>query len=83
MIEKLCCLLDEQLSNARYGRFEGHAFVKKLESKYHQPPPDAKNLFIGRTNEIHFFIEGILKPEDPISTFSLFGDKGALGNRRC
>jgi tetratricopeptide (TPR) repeat protein len=42
-----------------------------------QPPIEARKVFIGRTNEQHFFIEHILKPEDlSYNVVSVWGDAG-------
>jgi tetratricopeptide (TPR) repeat protein len=38
---------------------------------------EAKDLFIGRINEMHFFIKGILKPEHPaFNILSIYGQAG-------
>src|SRR5215469_1427550 len=42
-----------------------------------QPHTEVRNIFIGRTNEQHFFIQHILKPEDPAyNVVSVWGDAG-------
>lgn len=42
-----------------------------------RPQIEARNIFIGRTNELHFFIEHILKPEGPTyHVVSVWGDAG-------
>ncbi len=40
-------------------------FVRKTDSQGSQPPTDARKLFIGRTGELLFFVQNILKPEEP------------------
>jgi hypothetical protein len=35
-------------------------FVKKTDAKGFQPLTDARKIFIGRNNELHFFIQDIL-----------------------
>jgi tetratricopeptide (TPR) repeat protein len=52
-------------------------FVKKNASKGSLPPDDARKIFVGRANELHFFTEHILKPEDPVyNIISIYGDGG-------
>lgn len=42
-----------------------------------QPHIEARNIFTGRTSEQHFFIQHILKPEDPAyNIISIWGDAG-------
>ncbi|MDQ2886711.1 MAG: tetratricopeptide repeat protein [Chloroflexota bacterium] len=51
-------------------------FVKKNDAKG-APLNDAQKIFVGRTNELNFFAEHILKPEDPaFNILSLYGDGG-------
>src|SRR5256884_1502627 len=52
---------------------------KKSETKRQQPPTDARNIFIGRVNELHFFIEGILKPEEPTHNIISIWGQGGVG----
>ena len=40
-------------------------FVRKTDSQGSQPPTDARKLFIGRTGELLFFVQNILKTEEP------------------
>ncbi len=52
-------------------------FVKKNTSKGSLPPDDARKIFVGRANELHFFTEYILTPEDPAyNIISIYGDGG-------
>jgi tetratricopeptide (TPR) repeat protein len=49
------------------------AFIKQTI----QPPIEARKVFVGRTSEQHFFIQHILKPEDPAyNVVSVWGDAG-------
>src|SRR5579884_2090099 len=42
-----------------------------------RPQIEVRNIFIGRTNELHFFIEHMLKPEVPTyNVVSVWGDAG-------
>ena len=41
-------------------------FVRKTNSQGSQPSTDTRKLFIGRTGELLFFAQNILKPEEPI-----------------
>ncbi len=40
-------------------------FIRKTDSQGSQPPTDTRKLFIGRTGELLFFVQNILKPEEP------------------
>lgn len=40
-------------------------FVKKNNSQAFQSPSNAHPIFIGRTHELHFFVQNILKPDEP------------------
>src|SRR6266487_48211 len=52
-------------------------FIKRNDPKGPQPLHDAQKIFVGRTNELYFFTEHILKPEDPVyNIISLYGDGG-------
>ncbi len=52
-------------------------FVKKNDARGPQPANDGKQLFVGRSNELHFFREHILKPDDPAyNVISVYGDGG-------
>jgi tetratricopeptide (TPR) repeat protein len=50
---------------------------KKTDPKEAQPPIDARKIFIGRRNEIEFFVQQILKPEDP--TYNIISISGVGG----
>ena len=52
-------------------------FVKKTNAKTFQP--DARKIFIGRTSELHFFVEYILKPEDPAHNIVSISGNGGVG----
>ena len=52
-------------------------FIKKINKQGLQPLADAKPLFIGRTSELLFFKQYILKPEDPThNIISIYGQGG-------
>lgn len=52
-------------------------FIKKSDQQGIQPAHDAQKVFVGRTNELRFFTERILKPEDPTyNIVSIYGDGG-------
>ncbi len=52
-------------------------FVKKSDMKGPQPSTDTQKIFIGRTHELHFFMEHILAPLDPAyNIISIYGDGG-------
>ncbi len=54
-------------------------FIKKIDPKHPRTPADSKGLFIGRNNEIHFFVEHILKPEDPAHNIISIWGQGGIG----
>src|SRR5258708_3292341 len=54
-------------------------FVKKNDSQGSQPPTDARNIFIGRTGELHFFVQNILTPEDPTHNIISISGQGGVG----
>ena len=54
-------------------------FVKNTASKGSQPPPDAHTIFIGRTNELLFFVQNILKPEVPTQNILSISGQGGVG----
>ena len=54
-------------------------FVKKTDAKDAQRPTDARKIFIGRTDELHFFREEILKPEDPAYNIISISGQGGVG----
>ena len=52
-------------------------FVKGNRSQGSQPAHESQRVFIGRANELRFFTEHILQPEDPTyNIVSLYGDGG-------
>lgn len=52
-------------------------FVKNTDQKNLQQLPNNRRIFVGRTNEIRFFTENILKPEDPAyNIISISGQAG-------
>src|SRR5438105_2439620 len=54
-------------------------FVKKADSQGSQPPTDARNIFIGRTGELLFFKQNILKPEEPTHNIVSISGQGGVG----
>src|SRR2546425_770524 len=54
-------------------------FVKKPNLQISQSPSNAHLIFIGRTHELHFFVENILKPEEPIYNILSIWGQGGVG----
>jgi tetratricopeptide (TPR) repeat protein len=54
-------------------------FVKKNGSQGSLPPTDARNIFIGRTGELLFFMQNILKPADPTHNIISISGQGGVG----
>lgn len=54
-------------------------FVRKPDSQNTQPPTDASKIFVGRTNELRFFIEHILKPKEPTHNIVSVWGQGGVG----
>jgi tetratricopeptide (TPR) repeat protein len=54
-------------------------FVKRKDAKGSQPPADARKIFVGRTNELHFFIEHVLRPEEPSYNIISIAGHGGVG----
>src|SRR5437588_7270260 len=54
-------------------------FVRKTDSQGSQPPTDTRKLFIGRTGELLFFIQNILKPEEPSHNIISIWGQGGVG----
>ncbi len=54
-------------------------FVKKNDSRGSQSPTDARNLFIGRTGELLFFVQNILKPAEPTHNILSISGQGGVG----
>src|SRR5258708_16173234 len=52
-------------------------FITRTNAKRQRPPTDAKKIFIGRTNEMQFFVENILEPDIPThNILSISGQSG-------
>ncbi|GHO92939.1 hypothetical protein KSF_029870 [Reticulibacter mediterranei] len=52
-------------------------FVKKNDARGSAQAGDAQKIFIARSHELHFFIEHVLQPEDPLyNIISIYGDGG-------
>src|SRR6266516_3461836 len=54
-------------------------FVRKTDSQGSQPPTDARKIFIGRTGELLFFVQNILKPEEPTHNIISIWGQGGVG----
>src|SRR5215472_8632446 len=54
-------------------------FVRKTDSQGSQPPSDGRKIFIGRTNELLFFKQNILKPEEPTHNILSISGQGGVG----
>ena len=54
-------------------------FIRKTDSQGSQPPTDARKLFIGRTGELLFFVQNILKPEEPTHNIISIWGQGGVG----
>jgi tetratricopeptide (TPR) repeat protein len=54
-------------------------FVKKNDSKNLQLPTNTSALFIGRTDELAFFTQNILKPIDPTHNIISISGQGGVG----
>jgi tetratricopeptide (TPR) repeat protein len=54
-------------------------FVRKTDSQGVQLPTDTRKLFIGRTGELLFFIQNILKPEEPTHNIISIWGQGGVG----
>ncbi len=54
-------------------------FVRKTDGKDSHRAIDAHKIFIGRTNELQFFQELILKPENPIHNIVSIHGQGGVG----
>ena len=54
-------------------------FVDRTASKNQTIPTDVKKLFIGRTNELNYFVENILKTERPFHNIVSVWGQGGVG----
>jgi tetratricopeptide (TPR) repeat protein len=54
-------------------------FVRKTDSQGSQPPTDTRKLFIGRTGELLFFVQNILKPVEPTHNIISIWGQGGVG----
>ncbi len=54
-------------------------FVKKSDSQGSQSPADVRKIFIGREGELHFFVQNILKLEDPTHNIISIWGQGGVG----
>ena len=54
-------------------------FVRKTNPQGLQTPTDIRKLFIGRTGELLFFVQNILKPEEPTHNIISIWGQGGVG----
>ncbi len=54
-------------------------FVRKTNPEGSQTPTDTRKLFIGRTGELLFFVQNILKPEEPTHNIISIWRQGGVG----
>jgi len=54
-------------------------FIKKADLHGLTPPIDARKIFIGRTGELLFFTQNILKPEEPTHNIISISGQGGVG----
>src|SRR5438477_7615012 len=54
-------------------------FVKRTNTKHSQRSVDVRKIFIGRTTELHFFVEHILTPGDPSHNIISISGEGGVG----
>jgi tetratricopeptide (TPR) repeat protein len=54
-------------------------FVRKTDSQGSRPPTDGHRLFIGRTGELLFFVQNILKPVEPTHNIISIWGQGGVG----
>src|SRR5438270_11092212 len=54
-------------------------FVKKSEMKQTEPFIDTHKIFVGREGELLFFVQNILKPEDPTHNIISISGQGGVG----
>ncbi len=54
-------------------------FIKKADLHGLTPPIDARKIFIGRTGELLFFTQNILKPEEPTHNILTISGQGGVG----
>ena len=54
-------------------------FVRKTDSQGSQPQADTRKLFIGRIGELLFFLQNILKPEEPTHNIISIWGQGGVG----
>src|SRR5947209_7974090 len=52
---------------------------KKNTPRGPQQPADAKRIFVGRTDQVRFFIHNILEPDDPTHNIISISGQGGVG----
>jgi hypothetical protein len=70
---------DDELDDTECAGFEPMPFVKKTDSQGTQLPVEARTLFIGRMGELLFFVQNILKPEEPTQNIISISWQGGVG----
>ena len=54
-------------------------FVRKTNPEGSQTPTDTRKLFVGRAGELLFFVQNILKPEEPTHNIISIWGQGEVG----
>ncbi|MGZ3615416.1 MAG: hypothetical protein ACXWPS_03765 [Ktedonobacteraceae bacterium] len=54
-------------------------FVRKTNPEGSLTPADTRKLFVGRTGELLFFVQNILKPEEPTHNIISIWGHGGVG----
>ena len=54
-------------------------FVRKTNPEGSQTPTDTRKLLVGRTGELLFFVQNILKPEEPTHNIISIWGQGGVG----
>ena len=54
-------------------------FVRKTNPEGSQTPTDTRKLFVGRAGELLFFVQNILKPEEPTHNIISIWGQGGVG----
>src|SRR5215469_5682611 len=54
-------------------------FIKKSQIQSSLPSTSPRSVFVGRTNELLFFVQQILKPEEPVHNILSIWGQGGVG----
>src|SRR5215469_5910571 len=54
-------------------------FIKKSQIQSSLPSTSPRSVFVGRTNELLFFVQQILKPEEPMHNILSIWGQGGVG----